>query len=191
MRFFWKGHDILASGARVSWKDIYKLKSECGPAVKDLCAWNRACLVYFANDLVSVDGSLWIVWVKTYAFKDMNLWTVESKSQFSCIRTHTRWDKMSILIQDEDLLKTLEENLWSLLKEVFVDVEFWSDSFKIPERTTWIEVAGIPLHCWNSITFNGIAAAWGSLEALGENANQALGCEKALICIELGKKTDY
>ncbi|KAK8713705.1 hypothetical protein V6N13_148916 [Hibiscus sabdariffa] len=93
-----------------------------------------------------------------------------------------------IVIKDEDLLKTLEENHWSLLKEVFVDVEYWSDSFKIPERTTCIEVAGIPLHCWNSITFKRIAAAWGSLEALGENVNQALGCEKVSLLISTTQK---
>ncbi|KAK8557266.1 hypothetical protein V6N13_013541 [Hibiscus sabdariffa] len=70
-----------------------------------------------------------------------------------------------IVIKDDDLLKTLEGQQWSLLKEV----EYWVESFKIPERSTWIEVAGIPLHCWNSITFKRIAAAWGTLEALGEN----------------------
>ncbi|KAK8663637.1 hypothetical protein V6N13_083446 [Hibiscus sabdariffa] len=31
-----------------------------------------------------------------------------------------------IFIKDDDLLKILETNHWSLLKEVFVDVEYWS-----------------------------------------------------------------
>ncbi|KAK8628286.1 hypothetical protein V6N13_063995 [Hibiscus sabdariffa] len=84
-----------------------------------------------------------------------------------------------IVIKDDDLLKTLEGQQWSLLKEV----EYWVESFKIPERSTWIEVAGIPLHCWNSITFKRIAAAWGTLEALGENGNQILGCEKVSMLI--------
>ncbi|KAK8576693.1 hypothetical protein V6N13_015126 [Hibiscus sabdariffa] len=77
--------------------------------------------------------------------------------------------RILIFIKDDDLLKTLETNHWSLLKEVFMDVEYWSDSFKIPERTTWIEVAGIPLHYRNPTTFRRIVATWGSLEALGEN----------------------
>ncbi|KAK8544296.1 hypothetical protein V6N13_034658 [Hibiscus sabdariffa] len=64
-----------------------------------------------------------------------------------------------IFIKEDDLLKTLEGQQWSLLKEVFVEVDYWVESFKIPERSTWIEVTGIPLHCWNSITFKRIAAA--------------------------------
>ncbi|KAL4325827.1 hypothetical protein GQ457_11G030650 [Hibiscus cannabinus] len=59
-----------------------------------------------------------------------------------------------------ELIRTLETNHWSLLKEVFVDVEYWSDSFKIPERTTWREVVGFPLHCSNPTTFKRIDATW-------------------------------
>ncbi|KAK8697202.1 hypothetical protein V6N13_113354 [Hibiscus sabdariffa] len=42
---------------------------------------------------------------------------------------------------------------------------------------------GVPLLCWNHITFKRIAEVWGSIVALGENANQTLGCEKLSLLI--------
>ncbi|KAL4325630.1 hypothetical protein GQ457_11G000690 [Hibiscus cannabinus] len=84
---------------------------------------------------------------------------------------------------DEELYKLLEENNWAILKEVFTEVQSWTETFRLSERLTWIEIIGIPLHCWNQETFRRIANIWGSLEALGENTNQMLGCEKVLILI--------
>ncbi|KAL4331915.1 hypothetical protein GQ457_07G005780 [Hibiscus cannabinus] len=84
---------------------------------------------------------------------------------------------------DEELYKLLEENNWAILKEVFTEVQSWTETFRLSERLTWIEIIGIPLHCWNQETFRRIANIWVSLEALGENANQMLGCEKVLILI--------
>ncbi|KAK8648749.1 hypothetical protein V6N13_129492 [Hibiscus sabdariffa] len=54
---------------------------------------------------------------------------------------------------------------------------------RLPERSTWVEVMGVPLHYWNHITFKRIAEVWGSIVALGENANQTLGCEKLSLLI--------
>ncbi|KAK8663639.1 hypothetical protein V6N13_083450 [Hibiscus sabdariffa] len=56
------------------------------------------------------------------------------------------------------------------------------------ERANWIEVAGIPLHCWNPTTSRRIAVTWGSLEALGENMNQVLGCEKISMLISTSQQ---
>ncbi|KAK8649255.1 hypothetical protein V6N13_129988 [Hibiscus sabdariffa] len=83
-----------------------------------------------------------------------------------------------IEVPDEELLRLLEEQNWSLLEEVFMNIEKWSESFQVPERITWVEVIGIPLHCGNHMTFKRIAESWGSLIALGENANQYFGCDK-------------
>ncbi|KAK8703997.1 hypothetical protein V6N13_047633 [Hibiscus sabdariffa] len=77
----------------------------------------------------------------------------------------------------------MEKQQWSLLKETFLEVCYWSEAFKIPDRTTWVEVVGIPLHCWNFQTFKRIAECWGSLVALGENLNQIQGCEKMVLLI--------
>ncbi|KAK8682960.1 hypothetical protein V6N13_039038 [Hibiscus sabdariffa] len=75
-----------------------------------------------------------------------------------------------IEIIDDELHKILEEQDWSILKEVFVEVSPWSENFKVSERSTWVAVSGIPFQCWNHTTFKRIAEVWGRLEAADENA---------------------
>ncbi|KAK8714274.1 hypothetical protein V6N13_149467 [Hibiscus sabdariffa] len=60
------------------------------------------------------------------------------------------------------------------------------------ERVTWVEIFGLPLHCWNQQSFKNIAEAWGSLEAVGENTLQGQSCEKVAILIstEQGETID-
>ncbi|KAL4310802.1 hypothetical protein GQ457_01G033160 [Hibiscus cannabinus] len=87
-----------------------------------------------------------------------------------------------LTIEDEDLFIMLEDLEWSYLKEIFVKVECWSESLK-PSRATWLEVSGIPLHCWNSTTLKSVAELWGSFEAFGENLQHRLDCEKVTILI--------
>ncbi|KAK8674637.1 hypothetical protein V6N13_032746 [Hibiscus sabdariffa] len=89
-----------------------------------------------------------------------------------------------------------EKSLWKLSKsligtmaldcnteEVKRRLHNWGLAFKIPDRTTWVEVVGIPLHCWNYLTFKRIAECWSSLVALGENLNQIQGYEKMALLI--------
>ncbi|KAL4369086.1 hypothetical protein GQ457_05G026490 [Hibiscus cannabinus] len=42
-----------------------------------------------------------------------------------------------IKVPDEELLRLLEEQNWSLLEEVFMNIEKWSESFHLLERITW------------------------------------------------------
>ncbi|KAK8682441.1 hypothetical protein V6N13_054829 [Hibiscus sabdariffa] len=91
--------------------------------------------------------------------------------------------KFVLKIKDEELLALLEKQKWSLLEEVFTNIEYWSEFFQVEERTTWVEVRGVPLHCWNDETFKRIAGLWGTLTALGENANQRIDCEKITLLI--------
>ncbi|KAK8619435.1 hypothetical protein V6N13_133395 [Hibiscus sabdariffa] len=51
------------------------------------------------------------------------------------------------------------------------------------ERATWLEIRGLPLHCWNGVTLKKIAGLWGSFEALGENDKHTMDCEKARVLI--------
>ncbi|KAK8595538.1 hypothetical protein V6N13_016905 [Hibiscus sabdariffa] len=78
------------------------------------------------------------------------------------------------------MLKHLD---WSYLKEIFCEVSPWSESLNRLERATWLEVSGLPLHCWNSTTLKRLANLWGNFEALGENADHVLDCEKVSILI--------
>ncbi|KAK8626090.1 hypothetical protein V6N13_133742 [Hibiscus sabdariffa] len=93
-----------------------------------------------------------------------------------------------IEFKDHELYEFLKEQNWSYLLEVFTDVEPWSKSFHLPERITWIQVEGIPLHCWNQITFNRIAEVWGNLLALGENANQSLDGNKITLLVSTSER---
>ncbi|KAH1108246.1 hypothetical protein J1N35_012014 [Gossypium stocksii] len=56
-------------------------------------------------------------------------------------------------IPDEELLDMLRQTDWSYLKDFFINIVPWSEKLKIKERVTWIEVSGVPLHCWNYETF--------------------------------------
>ncbi|KAK8613636.1 hypothetical protein V6N13_101393 [Hibiscus sabdariffa] len=88
-----------------------------------------------------------------------------------------------LTILDEELSLMLEDVNWSYLKEIFSDVIHWSEKMSCSERATWLEIRGLPLHCWNSVSLKKIAALWGSFEALGENDNHSLDCEKATVLI--------
>ncbi|KAK8699606.1 hypothetical protein V6N13_115689 [Hibiscus sabdariffa] len=59
--------------------------------------------------------------------------------------------------EDATLFNSLKESGWATLLEIFTDIQPWSESFRIPERTTWLELRGIPPHCWNHFTFKRIA----------------------------------
>ncbi|KAL4296733.1 hypothetical protein GQ457_12G029330 [Hibiscus cannabinus] len=91
--------------------------------------------------------------------------------------------KFLLHFQDEELLKLIEERNLALLEEVFTEVERWSEQFRVLEKLTWVEVRGVPLHCWNHKTFNRLASLWGNLIALGENANQVIDSERITIII--------
>ncbi|KAK8633088.1 hypothetical protein V6N13_013942 [Hibiscus sabdariffa] len=51
------------------------------------------------------------------------------------------------------------------------------------ERATWLELSGIPIHCWNDTTLKRLADLWGNFEAVGENAAHTKDCEKVIILI--------
>ncbi|KAL4366696.1 hypothetical protein GQ457_05G034330 [Hibiscus cannabinus] len=91
-------------------------------------------------------------------------------------------------IKDQEVKSKLQLQEWAILKEVFSEVEAWTEVFHLPERTTWIQVTGVPLHCWNLTTFKRIVDYWGSLISLGENASQSIDCEKVTLLISTQHK---
>ncbi|KAE8658520.1 AP-2 complex subunit beta [Hibiscus syriacus] len=91
-------------------------------------------------------------------------------------------------IDDEELYRILKEQNWSILYEVFQEVQPWSESFRASERATWIKLFGVPLHCWNHSTFKKIAQQWGECLAMAENALQELGCEEMTILIATSRE---
>ncbi|KAK8714198.1 hypothetical protein V6N13_149392 [Hibiscus sabdariffa] len=88
-----------------------------------------------------------------------------------------------LTIEDEKLFLMLEDVNWSYLKEIFKEVVPWSEKVSYCERATWIEVRGLPLHSWNSITLKKIAGLWGTFEGIGANLKHNLDCERVSVLI--------
>ncbi|KAK8668777.1 hypothetical protein V6N13_106223 [Hibiscus sabdariffa] len=92
--------------------------------------------------------------------------------------------KLFLLSFEDDELYMMPEDLnWSYLKEIFVDVRPWSESLKRPERATWLEVSGVPVHCWNHTTLKRVGELWGTFEAFGKNIKHCKDCEKVYVLI--------
>ncbi|KAL4312316.1 hypothetical protein GQ457_01G010310 [Hibiscus cannabinus] len=91
--------------------------------------------------------------------------------------------KFLLQIKDEELFKILEEQKWSLLEEVFIKIEYWFESLRTDIRITWVEIRGIPLHCWNYETFKRIVEGWGRLIAMGENGDMSKDGERVTLLI--------
>ncbi|TYI05915.1 hypothetical protein ES332_A10G121900v1 [Gossypium tomentosum] len=83
-----------------------------------------------------------------------------------------------IEVPDDELMEILKQRDWAYLKEFFINIEPWSENFKVSERAGWIEVDGIPLHCWNYQTFKKVVDLWGEIIAMGDNLTKANNFEK-------------
>ncbi|KAK8635560.1 hypothetical protein V6N13_004294 [Hibiscus sabdariffa] len=59
----------------------------------------------------------------------------------------------------------------------------WFEILIFNERATWLEVRGLPLHCWNSVNLKKIVEVWCSFESLWVNANHTIDCEKVTVLI--------
>ncbi|KAH1046044.1 hypothetical protein J1N35_036828 [Gossypium stocksii] len=88
-----------------------------------------------------------------------------------------------IQVPNDELMELLRQKELAYLKELFINVEPWSKKFHASERAVWIEVAGIPLHCWNYQTAKRMVALWGEIIAMGENFSITNNFEKMDILI--------
>ncbi|KAK8673988.1 hypothetical protein V6N13_112296 [Hibiscus sabdariffa] len=88
-----------------------------------------------------------------------------------------------LTVEDTYFYKMLEDLQWSYLKEVFSSVRPWSESELKIHRATWIEISGVPIHCWNGTTFRRLAQLWGEFNAFGENLDCSIDCEKMKVLI--------
>ncbi|TYH18868.1 hypothetical protein ES288_A05G307200v1, partial [Gossypium darwinii] len=88
-------------------------------------------------------------------------------------------------IPDEELLDLLRQIEWSYLKDFFIKIEPWSEKLKINERVAWIEVSGVPLHCWKYETFKRVAGLWGKLVSVGENLTKVHNFKKIGLLISI------
>ncbi|KAK8636692.1 hypothetical protein V6N13_124432 [Hibiscus sabdariffa] len=68
-------------------------------------------------------------------------------------------------------------------EEVFSSVRPWSEAESKTYKATWVEITGVPLHCWNGTTFRRLAQLWGDFEAFGENLDCSVNFEKMKVLI--------
>ncbi|MBA0737971.1 hypothetical protein Gogos_011388 [Gossypium gossypioides] len=88
-----------------------------------------------------------------------------------------------IEVPDDELLEILKQKDWAYVKEFFINIEPWSEKFKATERAAWIEVLGVPLHCWKYQTFKRVAGLWGEIIAIGDNLTMVNNFENMDILI--------
>ncbi|XP_039066655.1 uncharacterized protein LOC120212415 [Hibiscus syriacus] len=116
MRFFWKGNDSSALGARFSWNKTY-------------------CLMLVKNILAG-EGSLWIVWIKAYSFKLEDYWSVESKPHFS-------WTLRKLINMREEAKSLFTASVnWSQARGGWI----WDNIRDRNEKVEWHRLIWFPAH---------------------------------------------
>ncbi|KAH1033006.1 hypothetical protein J1N35_045180 [Gossypium stocksii] len=84
-------------------------------------------------------------------------------------------------------MEMLRLTKWSYLKDFFIKIEPWLEKLQIKEGVSWIEVSGIPLHCWNYETCKRVAGLWGKLVSVDENFSKAHNYEKIKLLISISQ----
>ncbi|KAE8714121.1 hypothetical protein F3Y22_tig00110201pilonHSYRG00292 [Hibiscus syriacus] len=136
MRFFWKGCDTSARGARVGWGQICSLKSEGGLGLKDLALWSKSCCLLLIRNILATEGSLWIAWLQAYCFKSESYWEVGCKPHYSWIL-----NKLLRLRDDASILFSPGANL-SLIKSKWI----WDNIRISREKASWHKIIWFPSH---------------------------------------------
>ncbi|XP_039069137.1 uncharacterized protein LOC120215551 [Hibiscus syriacus] len=131
-RFFWKGANKSAAGARVSWDQICQLKSEGGLGLKNTTTWNKACIMSLIRKILAGNGSLWVAWLNSYVFKDQNFW------QFN-IGSNISWNVKRIL--------KMRNSAFPLFSSGFHQVkEIWGKIRLQGQKVYWHRLVWYPMH---------------------------------------------
>ncbi|XP_039033851.1 uncharacterized protein LOC120169819 [Hibiscus syriacus] len=128
--------DTSARGARVSWNQICTLKSEGGLGLRKLADWSKACCFMLFKNILVGEGSLWIAWVKSYCFKSVHYWEVDSKAHFS-------WTLCKLIKMREEARRLFcsMANL-SQIKGSWI----WENIRKMREKVDWHRLIWFPAH---------------------------------------------
>ncbi|KAL4281769.1 hypothetical protein GQ457_03G037020 [Hibiscus cannabinus] len=66
----YRGDNVGAAGARVSWDSICSLRSG-GLGLRDLHHWNMACMVSLIHSLLARYGSICVAWADAYVLRGL------------------------------------------------------------------------------------------------------------------------
>ncbi|KAG8495881.1 hypothetical protein CXB51_007510 [Gossypium anomalum] len=76
--------------------------------------------------------------------------------------------------RSKELMEILKQNDWAYMKEFFINIEPWSMKNIVSERVAWIDISGVPQHCWNYDSFKRVdnfLSHNGSIPARGDAAD--------------------
>ncbi|KAE8697292.1 60S ribosomal protein L7a [Hibiscus syriacus] len=93
MRFFLKGSDSSARGARVSWKQICLLKSEGGLGLRSLTDWSKACCLLLIKKILAGAHLSWIL-AKMFKLRSEASSLFCSISSWSQVNARWIWDNI-------------------------------------------------------------------------------------------------
>ncbi|KAK8652479.1 hypothetical protein V6N13_126511 [Hibiscus sabdariffa] len=151
-----------------NWKDSDVCKRIKGTVhTEDLWKYKR-CLVGTMSNVCSVRSIM--LRMQEWGLAEIDIKRLDGKSYL-------------LSFDNDELYTMLEDVNWSYLKEIFLEVHPWTEKARYDARATWLELFGLPLHCWNHETIKRLAELWGSFEALGENANKVIDCESISVLI--------
>lgn len=78
--FLWSGPELKSSGAKVSWKDVCRKKSEGGLGIRVLREVNNVNVLKLIWRMMS-GSSLWGKWIESNLLKQKNFWEIKEKTQ--------------------------------------------------------------------------------------------------------------
>ena len=81
--FLWKNSTSSSVGARVSWTDICRPKTEGGLGLRQLEDYDLVFRLKRLWNFFSNSGSLWVAWLSHNRFRDQNYWLVRDSQRFS------------------------------------------------------------------------------------------------------------
>ncbi|XP_039069262.1 uncharacterized protein LOC120215754 [Hibiscus syriacus] len=132
-RFFWKGDDKSATGARVSWDFICFSKAEGGLGLKNTKIWNKACSIDLIRKILAGDDSLWVAWLNSYVFKDQDFWNFVAGSNVG-------WSINRLLNLRPTVLNIFSSSSSLRLRDIW-------DSIRIKrEKVPWQNLIWFPMH---------------------------------------------
>lgn len=102
--------------------------------MRNLEAWNKACIVKYLWNIHRKADSVWIAWVHTYKLRGQSLWTIQ-------LRISDSWLWKQVLkvsyIAEPMLQWSNREALWKFNDDRFNVAEVWNRIRPRRERVAW------------------------------------------------------
>ncbi|KAK8626687.1 hypothetical protein V6N13_134320 [Hibiscus sabdariffa] len=81
-----------------------------------------------------------------------------------------RRENASSELKSLDMSSMLNEGKHKKIAGHVENEDLWKYRRCLIDRTIWLEVSGIPLHCWNHVTLKRLVELWGSFEAVDSSS---------------------